>query len=142
MEKEELNKIISQLESSSPKDIAYFSIEQYGGGPDESHIKSNKEGLKLIASQLLKAVNEFDDTIKDENKSTISFDEDTFEYWEDGDVFFDYIIPINNKNERKNSESAAESFKDKLVLTFIIIILFIILSSIFIGLGTMISWLF
>lgn len=55
MDKTELQKIIDTLEKNQSTEDAYFGIFQYGGAPDESYIKANKEGLELFSLELLKA---------------------------------------------------------------------------------------
>ena len=50
LEKEELEKIIAQLEKCNAADGAYFAINRYGGGPEESYINANRTGLELFAA--------------------------------------------------------------------------------------------
>src|SRR4051812_40645072 len=47
--------IIDQLESLTSAETGYFAMQQCGGGPDESIIRANKDGLRLYATELLKA---------------------------------------------------------------------------------------
>ena len=55
--------IIGELESVASKEKGYFSMWQYGGGPDESFIKANRDGLRLYAIELLKASLETDNDV-------------------------------------------------------------------------------
>lgn len=66
MEKDELQQIIDRLEATHSKDDAYFGIFEYGGDPDESFIKANKQGLGLFAAELLKAASRDAEGIADD----------------------------------------------------------------------------
>ena len=142
MEKEELDKIITQLESSNSVKDAYFSIEQYGGGPDECFIKSNKEGLELIASELLKSSRDSDKITDKKDGNYLSLEESTEYFWTDGDVFIDHIELVTKIDDEIIESNTKQNLRDKVTGVLLFIVLIIIVLSIFVGLGTMISWLF
>jgi len=55
MTDEDIKKLIDDLRSQKNYDEAYIGFFQYGGGPDESYIKANRQGLELHAAELLEA---------------------------------------------------------------------------------------
>ena len=65
MTNEKLQNIIAQFDEKELKEKALFGILQYGGGPDESFIKANKEGLELFALELLKSASETENILAD-----------------------------------------------------------------------------
>jgi hypothetical protein len=71
LNKDELKAIIDQLETANSKDEAYFGIFQYGGGPDESFIKANKQGLELFAAAILRASRDADEIVVDKENNSI-----------------------------------------------------------------------
>ena len=55
MQNEEILRIIDDLQARNSYVDAVIGFHQYGGGPDESFIKANRQGLELFAAELLKA---------------------------------------------------------------------------------------
>ena len=60
MTNSEIQEFISSIHQRNSIDQAYIGFFQYGGGPDESFIKANRQGLELYAAQLLSAGIEID----------------------------------------------------------------------------------
>lgn len=141
MKKEELNKIIESLESSNSIDDAYLALYQYGGGPDESFAKANKEGLELLAVQLLKASRDFEEIVADDEKNVIPLDYE--EDWIDGDIFIQYVEPVDKKGKQiREEESHKETFFDRLVPFGCIGGIILIVISAIIGLISIFKWIF
>lgn len=140
MNKEELNRIIELLENSNSKEEAYFSIQEYGGGPNESFIKANKDGLELYAAQLLKASLNSDEIINDEIKNLIPLEYE--EGWIEGETFIHYVEPIDGKEIDNEKEKYNETFIDKLIPIGCIIILLVIIVSAIVGVVSIFKWLF
>lgn len=142
MKKEELNKIIESLESSNSVDDAHLAIYQYGGGPDESYAKANKEGLELLAVQLLKASRDFDEIVNDDEKNIILLDYE--EDWLKGDVFIHYVEPVDKAGKplKRKNEAYTEKFSDQLVPLGCFGIILIIVISTIVGLVSIFNWIF
>jgi len=141
--KDQLQQIIDQIENEDLKSEAYLGIFEYGGGPDESYIKANKQGLQLFALELLKAARDSDDLLNNENEQsifTLGFDE----IWVDDEstTFIQYVEPTKEIRERVKSEPYKETWQDKVArFGCIIAILLAVLSGI-VGAVTMIKWIF
>lgn len=142
MKKEELNKIIETLESSHSMDDAYVAIYQYGDDPDESYAKANKEGLALLAIQLLKGSRDFDEIVANDEESVIPIDYN--EEWIDGDVFIKYVKPVDKKGKLIREEEASHegTFLDKLLPFGCIGVIILIVISTIIGLISIFNWIF
>ncbi len=113
MTKEELEDLISKLELGVSKDTALFEIYQYGGGPDESFVKANQEGLQLFAIELLKASLKVEQTIGDPAKNTIHIEHE--EMLENGDIGLHYIEPTLQKRQTAPKRPPQkETWKDTL----------------------------
>lgn len=141
MKKEELNKIIESLESSCSMDDAYIAMYQYGGGPDESFAKANKEGLELLAVQFLKASRDFDEIVNDDEKNVIPLDYE--EDWIDGDIFIQYVEPVDKTGKQiKEEKPQDETFFDRLVPFGCIGGIILIVISAIIGLISIVKWIF
>jgi hypothetical protein len=140
MKKEELDEIIYKLENSNSPFDAYLAIYQYGGGPDESFAKANKEGLELFAAQLLKASRDFDNVLSDKEKNVIplSYNEE----WIDGDIFIQYIEPTNKKRELAKEQLYKQPFVDRLVLVGCFAVIILLLISTVIGLISILKLIF
>ena len=139
MSKDELQKIIDQLESGNSKDEAYFAIFQYGGGPDESFVKANKQGLELFAAEILKASRDADEIVGDKEKNIIPLDYE--EEWIEGDTFVQYIEPTLEKRKKAKHEPRKETWKDKGIKFGCFAGLIIAIVSVIVGLITMVTWI-
>jgi hypothetical protein len=137
LEKDELQKIINHLESNSSKEEAYFGIFQYGGGPDESFVKANKQGLELFAADMLKASRDANDILADKEKTIIPLDFE--EDWIDGDTFVQYVEP---SIEKKENVPYIRTWRDQAQEYFFVGILLLVVTSIIVGFITIISWFF
>jgi hypothetical protein len=137
----ELQNIIARLEEAASKDKATFGIFQYGGGPDESYIKANKEGLMLYAIELLKAANSAEDIINDKEKSIIPLPFE--EGWIDdrSSTIIETVEPVSGRDEPK-IEKHPEEFGDKVVSAGCIVGIALILACIAIGFWTLAKWIF
>lgn len=101
MKPQNLKEIISQLETPQLEEKATFGIYQYGGGPDESCIKANKEGMLLFAIHLLNAV-EADDNFS--TTVTLPSREDWIAH--DSDTVIDWIEVIRGNRRSKEEPEA------------------------------------
>lgn len=129
----DLNEIIDKLEKTNSKSDASFGIFQYGGGPDESYIKGNKQGLELFAAELLKASKDAEDIVSDKEKEIIPLEYE--EGWIDGDIFIQYIQPSLEKREGLDEPSNKTSWKDKLLGLGCLVMLFSFLGFALVGVG-------
>jgi hypothetical protein len=139
MEKEGLQNIITDLEQDILKEKATFGIYQYGGGSDASYIKANDGGLILFAITLLKAVLE----LKDKGKSTIPFSEE--DRWVDplSDTGIHYIESV----AEREPASVVSEYNENIIQKYIPIVgcyatMLVLILSIFVGLWTMLKWIF
>ncbi len=140
MNKDELQKIIDQLESVNLKDEAYFGIFQYGGEQDESYIKANKQGLELFAINILKAARDSQDIINDTKKSIIPLDYQ--EEWIDGDTLAQYIEPIPETRKQIKTEPHQATWQDKYFAHGCFAVGIIVFVLMIIGLITIFTWIF
>ena len=140
MEKGDLQTIIDQLASGNSKDEAYFAIFQYGGGPDESFVKANKQGLTLFAASILKASRDFDEVVVEGEKANIPLDYK--EAWVDGDTFLYYVEPAPEKRENVTHEFHTETWKDQVMKVGCVAGLILAAIALVVGLITMVKWFF
>lgn len=145
MNKEELNEIITKLESSNSESKGYFSISVYGGGMDEITTEANERGLELLAVQLLKAAIEMKDTYVD-GLEMHSKEEDFIylyieDFWYEGDIFINDIKPIKEEIKHNIDKSYKETLSDKLWGIFLAGVLIFVFISILIGAFTILKWL-
>ena len=140
MNRKELELFISKLEGSENFEEAYFGIFQYGGASEESFLKVNKEGLEVLAIQLLKARLDFENN----EKETIGFEKDLMD--DMSNTYIDYIECISKTKSEIEFDSDSFVYKSTLRDKFFelgCLGLIIIGALIFIsGVSTIIKWLF
>ncbi|UOQ55426.1 hypothetical protein [Hymenobacter cellulosivorans] len=145
MTPEEIADFTARLAAETPATEASFGIFQYGGGPDESFIRANKQGLQLFAAEMLQAAARVDETLAHETKSIIplGFAE---QEWLDGEVFMQYIEPLAGRPEPEVAHTVSSTLFDKLMTYGLQAVFFILLIGLFVGtvngLKTMASWIF
>ncbi|MGK0387680.1 MAG: hypothetical protein ACI94Y_000406 [Maribacter sp.] len=140
MNKNDLKEIIDKIESSNSTETAFMAIHQYGGGPDESFAKANKEGLELFALQFLKASRDIEEVIENPNQDVIILDYEGD--WIEGEIFIHHIEPINKDRKLIIEENYKETFLDKLIPFGCFLIIGLIVFSIIVGLATIAKWIF
>jgi hypothetical protein len=139
-DKEELERIISQLEISNSNEGAIFEINRYGGGPEESYAKANRSGLELFAVQLLTASKNSDQVLKEAKKPIITVDYP--EDWIQGETVVQYIEIIPEDYQEVNEEISSSSLVDKIIPAGCIAILVFAIISGVVGAVTIFKWLF
>ncbi len=139
MEKEELEKIIVKIDASNSKEKAFFGVHSMENG-DEAFIRANKYGLELYANELLKASRDFDEIIKDSEKSIIVFDPK--EKWITGDIWLGYIEPKAENRIDIIEETYIRTWKDKLLEYTIFTILILIVLIFIVGVKSVFNWFF
>ncbi len=150
MEHKKIQEFIDSFQLDKLEEEAIFGILSYGGGPDESFIKANKEGTLLYAIDLLKAVTKFEEMQqnKTNNKDNTIYTLET-DNWidENSETIIGYLDPIFYKRAKKKEiESSKNSTLDKIknkatgIGCFAIIILIVV--STFVGLETIYHWFF
>ena len=141
MTTQELQDLISKLEPEVSKDTALFEVYQYGGGPDESFVKANKEGLQLFALELLKASLKVEETIRDPAKNTIHIEHE--EMLANGDIGIHYIQPTLEVRQTSPSRPPyKETWKDTLTKGGCISIAIVLIVATIVGLIAILKWLF
>ncbi len=140
--KEELQKIIDHFDSDELKRQGIFGISQYGGGPDESFIRANKEGLELFALELLKSARDIEIVLIDPKKNVIPFEYDEDWVDENSDTLIQYIQPIAEKQKLKPKLEYKSTFVDNLIPWGCGLVVIILVISVLVGLITIINWLF
>lgn|GEM_PF-6668437 len=131
MEESNLLKFIQELEGQNLKEEAYFAIKDHGDRNDDTYISSNKEGLQLYAAQLLKASLDIDKV------ETVSFDHN--EAWTDGDIFIGYIKAASAAE--KEEQEYKMTIKDKLLSVSCGLVFLFLITSIVVGIKTIIVWI-
>ena len=85
----------------------------------------------------------YSDKITDKKDGNyLSLEESTEYFWTDGDVFIDHIELVTKIDDEIIESNTKQNLRDKVTGVLLFIVLIIIVLSIFVGLGTMISWLF
>lgn len=137
MNNREINSFIKTIDSTYSIDDAYFGffyedIDEYA-----TFIRGNKEGLRLLASELLKASNDVG--------KTESFSLAPHWNYENSEIFISRI-ELSNKSrdelENLNNEEHEENWKNRMTSYVIFGILIFILCSILVGAFTIIDWIF
>lgn len=148
MNKEDLEKIISQIESTNSKEEAYFGIFENGEvDQGDGYIKGNIEGLSLFAAELLKAAyNAGKGDAKDDhndNKEPVICSIDLKNEWID-EFSTLRISSIHSTNEpRKKAEILpSKSKRDKVIEAGCILLLFLAFIAFVVGVITMVKWIF
>ncbi len=135
MDNRKLEELIHELESLNDEGNAYFGIQQYGGGPDESFVQGNKEGLIRFAKELLKA------SVKTgETDGKIIYLLDDEDVWIDdmSEVGIDYIEKVDVSNDFLKNKSDSENHK---FIGIGCLLLFVgIITLTIIGIITVIRW--
>lgn len=140
MTKEELQEIVARLKATNTKDDAYFGIFRYGGGPDESFIKANRQGLELFAAEVLEASMFAEEIVNDHKKNIHSFSYD--EEWIDGETLVQYVEPFLEPRQKIKEETVTPSWTDKMFAGGCILFVVICLVLLITGLVTAIKWMF
>lgn len=135
MKDQYLSEIIEHLEQNTSKEDGYFEF----GDEDEGYvvyIKGNSEGLKIFATELLKAAVEIEkgEPVPKEIKLNINDNEE----WYEG-LPVEYVAPSNKDKTLINNQ---ESIGDKFAKYGFFAILILILISIVVGFITIGNWIF
>lgn len=135
----EIGKLINELRSKKNYDEAYIGFFQYGGEPDESYIKANRQGLELHAAELLAAALETKIEFESGKEKTFGLDKGIFD--EESDFGFDYVELKKEKgNDIKPHSEYKETWKDKAFKVGCIGIGILLVVLIIIGFITSITW--
>ncbi|PJJ59250.1 hypothetical protein [Hymenobacter chitinivorans] len=146
MTPEEITDFTVRLTAETSPQEAYFGIFQYGGGPDESCIRANKQGLQLFAAKLLSAAAQVDETLAHETQTIIPFEDEVEDSWLDGDVFVQYIEPLADRPAPLPTPTVSSTLLDTL-MTYalqggVFILLIGLVVGIVNGLRTIAGWIF
>lgn len=138
----ELEAIIAALEKQLLPGSARFSIRQYGGGPDESFIYADREGLKRFALELLKAAKSQSQPTSTQPGKLFSLDIEEEWLQQDGDTCVHYIEPaVKEEGQlvpvKKRFDFAGWFFPTGCLGLFIILVIATI-----IGIRQLVLWLF
>lgn len=96
MKTQELRDQLNALKVPGSK--GYFAMKQYGGGPDESFIEANKNGIIGFAEFLLKSIDESNNL--DSYSIPIEF------YDDESEVIIDHIKITENNTKVRDDEDA------------------------------------
>ena len=144
LSQEALQKIMNQFDAAELEQRSIFGISQYGGGPDESFIEANEEGLQLFALELLKSSSAMAAALADK-RNTLPFHYEGDWIDEDSTTFIRYIRYIERAPEARKRVPQKESrntFREKLASYGLGMILIFLALSTLIGMGTICLWLF
>jgi len=131
-----LTTIISYLEDNFSEKKAFLSMHQYGAGPEESFIKANKDGLALLAKQLLIVIEKG----KKESSGNISFD--NLDFMVDGEIFFDYVELTELSKQDLNIDAVDRKFAEKIIPIGCIGLFVFLIFSLIIGIKEIFGWFF
>lgn len=137
MTDEEIKRVIDQLKTDNPETDALFDINFYGGGPDESFIKANKQGLQLFAAELLQGSIESKKIIEDKEKNIIPLNHTN--EWVNGDVLIDYIEPTFATRQKPEEPKKKNKLKHKLIGIGLSIFLLFLVICLIVGFVTIVK---
>ena len=139
---QQLQDFISQFDINKLKQEGIFGIYQYGGGPDESYIRANTEGVQLYAIELLKGAIAMEKSLPSLEKNIISLDFD--ENWMDTDstIVIDYIEPVDKIEDYPSQPNSKLSVKDTLIPYGCGIIVIISIIALLVGFVSIAKWIF
>lgn len=135
MKDQYLSEIITHLEQNTSKENGYFELCEEDEGY-MIYIKGNNDGLKLFATELLKAAAEIEKSESIPNKIKLNINEN--EEWFEG-FPIEYVKQANRDTKPNNYE---QTFSDKMKGFGCVVIGIIVLTAMFIGFKTMFNWLF
>jgi len=140
MTDKEIAGLINKLRSEKKYNDAYIGFFQYGGGPDESYIKANRQGLELYAADLLAAALETETEFEAGKEKIYELDQDLMD--SHSVVRLDYIELKKEKlSEIKPDPEYKETWKDKAIKIGFITIGILLILLIIIGLITTVTWI-
>ncbi|HHC80147.1 MAG TPA: hypothetical protein ENK46_09715 [Flavobacteriia bacterium] len=135
----EIIKLIEELRNRNNSDDAYIGFYQYGGGPDESYIKANREGLEIHAAELLEASLETKTEFEKGKEKIFGLDNELYD--KESDYGFDYVeLKKEKRNEIKPYSEYKETWKDKVFKVGCVGIGIILIGLIIVGFITTITW--
>ena len=148
MTDEQIGVLINELRSKKNYNEAYIGYFQYGGGPDESYIKANRQGLELHAAELLAAALETETEFEIGKQKTFGLDEGISD--EESDFGFNYIeLKKEKRNDIKAYSEYKETWKDNAfkvgcigigILLVVLVIIGFIIPRIFSTFSAVVEW--
>ncbi|WP_298239513.1 hypothetical protein [uncultured Algibacter sp.] len=140
MTDKEIGELINELRSKKNYDEAYIGFFQYGGGPDESFIKANRQGLELHAAELLAAALETETEFESGKEKTYGLDQDLLD--DDSEFGFSYVeLKKEKRNDIKPYSEYKETWKDKAFKIGCIAIGILLIVLLIIGFITAVTWI-
>lgn len=140
MNKEELQKIIDLLESNNSSEDAYFGIFDDNPDAGECHIRANKQGLELFASEILKASRDAEEIVNDKEKTLIPLNEN-FD-WKEGDILIQYIEPTLEKREKARLNLPKQTLLSRIVIGCFLMLLVLCFTAFVVGMISIFKWIF
>lgn len=139
---QQLKDFINQFDINKLEQEGVFGIYQYGGGSNESYIRSNKAGLQLYAIELLKGAIAMDEKTKSNETDIIPMCAN--ENWMDLDstIVIDYIEPVNKNEVYPFQSNSKPSLKDTLIPYGCGIIVIISIIALLVGFVSIAKWIF
>lgn len=138
MDKEEIQVIVDQLNEFDLTN-ARFGIYQYGGGPDESYVKANKEGLLTFAKEMLLAALQEE---KDQHDQTIYYpllDHENNAWVDDNSLTLLNHVEVIDTIEYQPSEPPPK--ESRFIALGCVVLILVAIVMFFVGIVTTISWL-
>ena len=140
MTDKEIGELINELRSKKNYHEAYIGFFQYGGGPDESFIKANRQGLELHAAELLAAALETETEFEIGKEKTYGLDQDLLD--DDSEFGFSYVeLKKEKRNDIKPYSVYKETWKDKAFKIGCIAIGILLVVLLIIGFITAVTWI-
>lgn len=140
MTDKEIGELINELRNQKNYDEAYIGFFQYGGGPDESYIKANRQGLELHAAELLAAALETESEFETGKEKTYGLDQDLLD--DDSEFGFNYVeLKKEKRNDIKRYSEYKKTWKDRAFEIGCVTIGIILVALIIIGFITAVTWI-
>ncbi|MBA4197438.1 MAG: hypothetical protein C0459_07780 [Chitinophaga sp.] len=140
---EELHSI-NKVDEQELKKLATFGVFAIDDDWNNFVIKANKEGLQLFATELWKASQKMKEKNDSDYESNIIIPLVTNAEWinSNSDIKISVVEQINKVAKESKLTNKNETVKEKIVKYGCVTILILILIAMFIGMWTLVKWIF
>ncbi len=131
----EIKDLIERLDQLVPRDGAWLTSFEYGGGPDESGLRGNRAGFQRLGLEIL--AGSVAPKIPKSEQLPIDF---TYLFDDQSFIMFDRF-ELDERERSASPESKPRIFSDKVLLVGCAFVLISVLALCIIGFSTVAGWL-
>lgn len=132
MHVQEIKRLADCILQDTPRDEAYLSISQYGGGLDECSISANGDGLRLLARELLLASLQVDEELASGKRNVVLFGQNVDDWWH-GEVLIDHVVPVNKQEAVEHQKTHLPTLRDRIAAFGCAILVLMVCALVVIG---------